>query len=105
MSDLQKFKTKIPKDITNSFCTVEYGFRSNVEWRVVETNYKDYLIVYSCQYGKDNIYAYTREPVPSNFNQETIQNILNANFGSDYKSKLDLHDAFQSDSECNYIQK
>ena len=65
LSDLDKITASIPKVEKNAHCTLYESMmrKSKFEgnWSIVETNYKDFLIVYSCR-EKEALYVFTRKP-------------------------------------------
>ena len=94
-------KTSIPKKVENAFCTLYEGLIRNSKysgnWAIIETNYKHFLIVYSCNNSpNESVYILTRSPDPDPMDQLTINNVLESNFGKDYESKLNLHNVYQN---------
>jgi hypothetical protein len=97
----EKMNTDLRKDASNSMCSVYSSFKdkrtlkkniANVtplgNWAIVDTNYKDYMVVYSCWPSKTGssqyVYAFTRTPIPDEFQMQTLHNILQTNFGNHY---------------------
>ena len=108
MSNSEKIEATIPKDEKKAHCTLYEGlikkqkFEGN--WSIIETNYRDYLVVYSCRPGtEESVYVFTRKPVASEIDTQTVHNILVANLGKDYSQKLRLKSVFQSEAKCSYI--
>jgi hypothetical protein len=68
------------------------------------------MVVYSCSEnsqdvaGEEFIYAFTRQPIPKEIDILTFDNILQLNFGSNYKNVFKIMQVFQSKSLCTYIQ-
>ncbi len=75
----EKMNTDLRKDVSNSMCSIYSSFKDkrnlkkNIakltplgNWAIIDTNYKDYMVVYSCsstKYGNSQyVYAFTRTP-------------------------------------------
>ena len=96
LTDYEKLDRPLKSDPSLAQCTLYEGLRRNQKysgnWSIIETNYKGFLIAYSVTEKKsESVYVFTRDPEASDLDKKTINNILVANFGTNYSQDLNMN--------------